>query len=250
MKADYHIHTQYSCDSNLKAESLVDKAISLNYDLIAITEHLDLLPQELARFGLPSFAQYSRHIDALRASHASSPLRIVMGVEVGDFQRVKPQADTLLEQIKPELVLGAVHFLSDHSNVAVPLKKPLTPAQITDYYTQNLELVKTCDIHALAHLGVYKRYYTQVPDESHCEGLLKEIFQAMIERQIALEINFSALRKPYLHLLPESPQIELYRSLGGDLFTIGSDTHLLEHFDLGYGQLPAWLFSGEVRFPL
>ncbi len=246
MKVDYHIHTEYSYDSKLKSWDLIAKAIELEYDEIAITEHLDLFPCELSRFGLPPFSKYIRHLKELQETYASSPLRIIRGVEIGDFQRVKDYADDFLAQLDLELRLGAVHFLSDHSNVAVPLRKKLTPADHEDYYLQNLALVSNCDIQVLAHLGVHKRYLEEQPDESHCRSLLIDIFQVMIERCIALEINFSALRKPYARILPDLWQIDLYRSLGGELFSIGSDAHLLEHFDLNYNQLPPWLFEPDI----
>ncbi len=249
MKVDYHIHTEYSYDSKLKAEDLISKSISLNYESIAITEHLDLLPYELTRFGLPSFSQYTAKIRSLRAMHASTPLRVLCGVEVGDYQRVLPFASQFLAQLEFDLILGAVHFLSDHTNVAVPLQNPLTPAQILDYYRHNLALASNCDIQVLAHLGVYKRYYAQTPDESHCEGIFADIFQAMIERNIALEINFSGLRKPYGKMLPEPDQIYLYRSLGGTLFSLGSDAHQMQDFDALYPELPDWLVSGLIRLP-
>ncbi len=249
MKIDQHIHTEYSYDSKLKALDLINKAIELKYDRIAITEHLDLFPWELSRFGLPSFTRYVKQVAELQRQFASSPLRIICGVEVGDWQRVKAFADDFLAELEFELRLGAVHFLSDHTNVAVPLKRALTAADHEDYYRQNLALVSGCDLQVLAHLGVHKRYLDAQPDESHCRGLLGDIFQVMIGRGIALEVNFSALRKPYGRIIPDLWQIELYRSLGGKLFSIGSDAHLLEHFDLNYGQLPAWLFEPGIEFP-
>ncbi len=163
---------------------------------------------------------------------------------------MKPFADEFLSQLEFELKLGAVHFLSDHSNVAIPLKRELSRADFEDYYRQNLDLVSNCDIQVLAHLGVHKRYLSEEPDESHCRALIRDIFQVMIQRGIALEINFSALRKPYARIIPDPWQIDMYRSLGGKLFSIGSDSHQLEHFDLHYDSLPAWLFGDETEFPL
>ena len=76
---------------------------------------------------------------------------------------------------------------------------------------------------------------------------MKDIFQVMIDRDVALEINFSSLRKPYSRLIPEPEQIELYRSLGGVLFSIGSDSHMLEHFDMHYPILPKWITENPPR---
>ncbi len=250
MKIDYHIHTVYSNDSRIKAEDLIHKAILLKYDAIAITEHLDLLPYELSDFGIPSFRKYERHIKALRDRFTDSPLKIICGAEIGDYHRVQDYALEFISHLELELILGAVHFTSDHTNVAIPMRSPLDKARVEDYYRQNLELVQTCDINILAHLGVYKRYYTEVPDESHCNSIIADIFRVMIDRGIVLEINYSAFRKPYQRLLPELHHIEIYRELGGELFSVGSDSHLLEHFDECYDKLPGWLFDGSVRFPI
>ncbi len=232
MKQDYHLHTDFSADSQLKLSELIPHAITLGYDEIAVTEHLDLLPQELSVFGVPSLVKYKNLVDHLRKQY--SEIKIIWGIEVGDFQDVKCQADPLLSQMLFELVLGSVHFTGDHINVAIPLKKPLSKDEISQYYDNNLRLVQTCDFDVLAHLGVYKRYYTSIPDEKHCLPIITDIFRAMIDKGIALELNLACLRKPYKSLIPEPVYLELYQKLGGKLVTIGSDSHSLEQFDFMY----------------
>lgn len=227
-KYDFHIHTEFSYDSRIKGADLMQKAIDLGYDEIAITEHIDLLPQELSVYGLPSLKRYYSSVRDTQKRYPEVVLHC--GIELGDYHLVKGFADGIISGFDFFPILGSVHFLSDHINVAIPLPHPLCKAQITDYYKQNLRLVSTCDIDVLAHLGVYKRYYTSLAIEPHAQALIKEIFQVMIERGIALEINFSALHKPYSSIIPEPRYIELYRSMGGNLFSLGSDAHRLEHF--------------------
>ena len=41
MLADYHIHTNFSDDSNYPMEDCIKKAISLGFDEICFTEHID-----------------------------------------------------------------------------------------------------------------------------------------------------------------------------------------------------------------
>ncbi len=236
MKYDYHLHTEDSYDSSLKAEPLVRKAIELNYDEIAITEHLDLLPQELRIFGLPSLMRYQKRIKALQSSHPS--IKILFGIEIGDYHQVQDFAQNLVAEIPFDLILGSVHFLGDHTNIALPLPKPLTANQVKDYYLQNLNLATNCNIDVLAHLGVYKRHYPSIPDESFAYPIIKDIFSVMIERNIALEINLSSLRNGYPSFLPEPHIIELYLQQGGTKFSIGSDAHYLEHFDLYRDSIP------------
>ncbi len=228
IKYDFHIHTEYSYDSRIKGIELMDRALELGYDELAITEHVDLLPQELSVFGLPSLKKYQAYVGKLREQYPS--LTLHCGIELGDYHLVKDFATGLVGGFDFFPILGSVHFLTDHTNVAIPFPSPLNEAQILDYYENNLRLVSECDIDVLAHLGVYKRYYTDVPDESFAMALVKDIFAVMIDKGIALELNFSGLFKPYASVIPEPPFIEIYREMGGRLFSLGSDTHRLENF--------------------
>jgi len=210
----------------------------LDYDAIAITEHLDLLPWELGANGLIALRKYLDQFSSLRQAYPQLP--ILRGIEIGDYQAVRDFAFNLVSEFEFDLILGAVHFLSDRTNVAIPLPHPLTDVQIIDYYTLNLRLVSECEIDVLAHLGVYKRYYKDVPDESETLPIIKDIFHTIIERGIALEINYSAFRKPYRRCLPEPWLLDLYMEIGGRLFSIGSDSHHLDHFHDWRHLLPAW----------
>ena len=55
--------------------------------------------------------------------------------------------------------------------------------------------------------------------------LLERILLTMIERNIALEVNTAGLRRPESVTYPNSAVLRLYRTLGGELVTTGSDTH-------------------------
>ncbi|MCB5271124.1 MAG: histidinol-phosphatase HisJ family protein [Candidatus Cloacimonetes bacterium] len=228
MKYDFHLHTQYSFDSRMTGDELLQKAVDLQYDEIAITEHLDLLPQELSIYGLPSLSKYQAYIKALQDKYPQ--VKLHKGIEIGDYHQVRDFAQNLIAAFDFFPILGSVHFVSEHLNVAIPLKKPLSPKEVEEYYLHNLKLASTCEIDVLAHLGVYKRYYENAPDESSALPILKDIFQVIIERGIALEINLSSLRKPYQEVIPEPLYLQMYRDLGGSLFSLGSDAHVLEGF--------------------
>ena len=247
MKFDYHIHTEDSYDSSIKTIDLIDRAIQLKYDEIAITEHLDLLPIEMKSYGAPSLKHYFKRINDLQ--YTISELTLLSGVDVGHYHIVKDYAVSLLEGINFDLILGSVHFLSDQTNVAIPLKKQLSEEQIRDYYLQNLALVSNCDIDVLAHLGVYKRCYNSIPDERIHYPIIQDIFRVIIDRKIALEINYSSLRRGYPSFIPEQHILELYLALGGQLFSLGSDAHFIEHFDLFRDSIPQE-FSNSFRYHL
>jgi len=246
MKYDYHIHTEDSFDSKIKAEELVQKAIALGYDEIAITEHLDLLPEELSVLGLPSLTRYKARIKVLQEKYPQ--LRILCGVEIGDYHRVRDFAAGLIESLNFDVIMGSVHFLRNHTNVAMPLPHPLTDAEVIEYYEHNLDMVTNCNIDILGHLGVYKRYYKEVPDESIALPIIKAIFEVMIQRNIALEINFGPLRRGYKYYHPEPEHLQLYNSLGGKLYSVGSDAHHLENIDDYMHSIPEIYRSLPYRY--
>ena len=66
MKIDYHIHSQFSADSNINMREAVIKAIQRGYTEIAFTEHFDLIPEEIEVYGVPSYKNYSLAISATR----------------------------------------------------------------------------------------------------------------------------------------------------------------------------------------
>ncbi len=231
-KIDYHLHTDFSADSNLKLEDLVEAARQNSYDEIAITEHFDFLPSELSEYGLPSLRKYYDKVSCIRGNE--DKLKIVFGVELGEYHLNHDLADLVLADYPPELKIASIHVLEGTRNVSVPLNFDLTAKDIRDYYEENLKLVEYGNFNILGHLGIYKRYLTNLPDERNSIDIIKEIFKNLIYKEIALEINYSGLFKPCRTVLPDAGILRLYKEMGGKLITIGSDSHHLRDFNSPY----------------
>lgn len=239
MKIDYHLHGEFSSDSLMSYDKLCSKAIQNGYQEIAITEHFDFLASEIYHFGIPPYENYFRRIREIKNKYPQ--IKIYCGVELGEYHRIKEIADAVMAHEKPELIIGSIHILSDGKNISIPFNEPMNDAQVRDYYKENLRLVESCDIDILGHLGIFKRYYNKQPDEMQFHPIIDKIFTTMIKKNIALEINYSPLRKSYKQLLPEPLYIKRYLKLGGRLLSIGSDSHSINQFDDHYGEAIAML---------
>jgi histidinol-phosphatase (PHP family) len=230
MKIDYHIHSTFSADAFSEMEDIVRKAIQRGYTEIAFTEHYDLLPSEIAVYGVPPYNKYQERIAELQQKYPG--IKLLLGIEAGEMHLVQMLYDQITKYKKPDLLIASIHLLSDGKNTSVPFEIPLKSSETRDYYAENLKLVKLMDFDILGHLGIYKRYYKVHPkEEDACIDLIKEIFNEMIRKNIALEINYSGLRKTLHSLIPEPAHIQLYLDLGGKLLTIGSDAHHVDQFD-------------------
>jgi histidinol-phosphatase (PHP family) len=81
---------------------------------------------------------------------------------------------------------------------------------------------------ALGHFDLMKRYAFDVFGNYDMEvyyDLISSIFDVMINRNIALEINTSGLISSAKEIFPSIDVLKLYRSKGGEMITVGSDAH-------------------------
>jgi len=117
--------------------------------------------------------------------------------------------------------------------MSVPITEALTPKDVTAYYQENLDLVNYGGFQILGHLGIFKRYMTSYND-AHCKPLIEEIFRQIISKGIALEVNSSPLSRTLQNVIPEPEYLRLDREMGGELITLGSDSHEISQFDFNY----------------
>ena len=190
MKIDYHIHSRYSADSSLDMPSVISQALKLSYTEIAFTDHFDLIPSEIAVYGIPSYLRYSEAIAIQK--NLNPHLSILKGVELGEYHRCYDLVNEVLKgHSAPDIKIASIHVLPDGKNLSEPLTIDITPDIITSYYQENLTLAQRGNFDILGHLGIYKRYLPQEPDETTVFEIIKEIFRQIINQDIALEINLS-----------------------------------------------------------
>lgn len=234
MKKDYHIHSFFSADSKLIPEKLIEKAIELKYSEIAFTDHLEFLFPQWSFHEEHSFKEYYDYFSDLRTKYASQ-INIVMGVEIGEYYKTILQVRDYFGDLKPDLILGSIHTLFPKKDISLPFDKALSEKEIINYYKYNLEMVEKCDIDVLAHLGIFTRFLQH--DIKIGLPICKDIFQVMLEKKIALEINYSGLRKLTKQFIPHFEVLDQYAIEGGKLISIGSDTHQVSDFDDNYDKV-------------
>ena len=78
----------------------------------------------------------------------------------------------------------------------------------------------------LAHMDLMRRYDKcgEYPFEKS-EEQIREILKFIIARGKGIEVNTSSFRYNLKDLCPATPIIKLYKELGGEIITIGSDSH-------------------------
>ena len=81
---------------------------------------------------------------------------------------------------------------------------------------------------------------------------IREILKTLIERGKGIEINTAGLRYNLGHVHPKIEILHMYKELGGEIITVGSDAHkktdLARDFDIAYEILKECGFNYYTRF--
>ena len=67
-------------------------------------------------------------------------------------------------------------------------------------------------------------------------SIIEKIFITLIKNGMGIEINTSGLREEIGVTLPSEKYVKIYRELGGEIVTIGSDAHCVENLGKGISE--------------
>ena len=113
-----------------------------------------------------------------------------------------------------------------------------------------LELCQWGGFDSLAHMTYPLRYivgkYQQPVEMSRYSEVIREILSTLAQKHLGLEINTAGLRREIGQTSPTLEYVKLFRELGGEILTFGSDAHCAQ--DLGAGLETAIDMAKEAGF--
>jgi len=240
---DLHIHSTISHDGKASLREHCQKAIELGLKEAGFAEHLDLNNVD-PHAGLHDYKRYQAEIEQARREFPALAVR--MGVEASFMPQGQKTIRDFLEGKEYDYVLAAVHMVEGGKYTVSeegPCRDFFSRRSAKECYEEFFELtlaaVKSGLFDAVAHLDVINRYgLTICPDWEWrlFYGLIRRIFERMTKRGMALEINTSGFRQTPGRPYPDRDLLKLYRELGGQMITIGSDAHKIENLASGVPQ--------------
>lgn len=226
---EYHHHTDNSFDSKASMYDVCEQAIRKGIDEICFTEHFSVNPK-VPTYGHMDFDRYFSQINACRENYKGS-LTIKAGIELCEPHLLKKEYEQALKDLDLDFILGSVHNIDEEK-----LRKYMMGKENYDvyqaYFEEVYELVSQADIDVIAHFDLMKRYAMESLGNyefADFQGIIELILKKVIERRIGLEINTSGISNVKVkEAFPKIDILKLYRSLGGEILTIGSDSHRAE----------------------
>lgn len=231
-KADYHMHTNRSFDGDMELKELCRKAISEGLYEIAVTDHCDC-NEEPHLYNLEEC--YSDFI--LAKELYSDEINIRFGIELGQATQSKDYALKLLKEGKFDFVLGSLHNLKDTEDFFyLDYTKHNVDTLLNDYFTQMKEMVEKIDFDVLGHLDYPAKYLINKDIKFDLKDYweqIEDVLKLIIKKGKGIELNTSGFRSKMERTLPDRDVLTLYKDLGGEIITIGSDAHHLVHIGFG-----------------
>ncbi len=245
---DYHIHTIFSDDADISLNEMIEGAITKGMDEVAITDHYDPdYPDPEFPFAL-DFPAYHKAMEDAQKEYEG---RIVVrkGIEVGiQHGETMDQCRQAVHGYDYDIVIGSFHcfngmdlYKADYASME---EKDVIPAFYT-YVRDCLKEYKCYDV--LGHINVIDRYVPFAPDHRGCMDLIEEILHMVIEDGKGIEINTSSFRYGMgMRTTPTPDILLLYKQLGGEILTIGSDAH--KPNDIGHRFTHAQAMAEDMGF--
>lgn len=249
---DQHLHTFLSFDS----EEQFERYLAYGPAFFVATDHFDLKnPSTGGNDDIPDYEKLtSKH------QELSGETQLLKGIEIG----VVPGQETAIKEYLAthpyDLRLVSIHQNGkfDYMSDTVLTMDKYTVAD--QYFQQMLAVLDRFDQgHILTHFDYGLRRFDFTPAElaEHYEDDLTKIFQKVIDKEMALELNaksYGAYQNAALYRYA----VPLYQSLGGKLFTLGSDAHQAADYQLLFSEMANMLkefqvdhlmiFQGDKRF--
>ena len=238
MFCDYHTHTIFSDDSEYPMEECVKDAIYLGIKEICFTDHVDygvkydlkdLKPEEVeGKILNVDFEKYFAELDRVRELYKDE-ISIKNGLEFGIQKHTISKFENLFEKSPLDFVIMSVHEVDDKELWDHSFQDGKTEEEYYRLYFENIYyLVQNYHNYSvLGHLDLLKRYDEKDGYNPFVEN--KEIITKILKYIIAdgkgIELNTSTKKYHLDDLMPSRDILKLYLGLGGEILTIGSDSH-------------------------
>lgn len=233
IKADIHMHSQYSGDSNEPTENMIQSAIQKGLNTICITEHMDIdypvspsTPEGL--FTLDT-DRYYPHLIELKNKYTDS-IEVLLGVELGLQPHLASYHAEYVQKYPFDFVIGSEHTTNRKDPYYPSFYEGRSEYDAYSEYFQdivtNLDFFR--DIDTLGHLDYVVRYGPNANKNftySLYGDYIDAVLRILVDNGIGLEVNSSGYKYGLGAPNPCKDILLRYKEFGGSIITVGSDAH-------------------------
>lgn len=235
--SDFHMHTDFSSDSEAAPRDMIEGAIAKGMRRICITDHNDKDYPYHEDVGITAFTfdidKYFRELTSLREEYAGK-IEVCIGIEIGLQPHLGEYYKELVNKYPFDFVIGSVHVVNGEDPYYREMFEKRTDEEAyRETFRVTLEDIEAVeDFDVLGHIDYVVRYgKNQAQEYSYRKyaDCLDEILKKVISMGKGIEMNMAGFKYGLGFCHPHPDVIRRYRELGGEVITIGADGHQPEH---------------------
>jgi histidinol-phosphatase (PHP family) len=254
--ADYHVHSDFSSDSEAPMEQMIEQAIRLGMKNLCFTDHMDYDYPQVGNYNFEfDVDAYMAKINEMKERYRNK-ITILMGIELGLQPHLPDRFSKLLASYPFDFAIGSSHVVNRIDPYYPEYWENRTHAEGIRLYFESI--IDNCKLfqgfNVYGHIDYIIRY---VPDQAITKAtysysdyaeLLDEVLKTIISYGKGIEINTAGLKYGLGFAHPKPEVLKRYRELGGELITIGSDAHKPEHLGYDFPLVPDLLKDLGFRY--
>ncbi len=246
---DCHTHTQFSVDSEADINECVKRACELGLAAYAITDHCECnawykeehYTDSLIHDHFDYAADFEASVTAVSKlkEQYGDRLNLICGTEMGQPLLAPDIAERIVTDKRLDFVIASVHMIRNEQDFYFIDYTDMSMDDICDllrrYFLEVYDVCKVGKFDVLGHLTDCIRYMKCRngidPDLSRYDDIIAESFRELVRNGKGIEINTSGIRQGAGCTFPDLKYVKMFRDLGGEILSIGSDAHIPE--DIG-----------------
>lgn len=231
--ADFHLHSSFSGDSTEPMESMIQAAIKKGLTHICFTEHMDIdypvTPETPKDTFTVNTDSYLYDLAKYKAKYADR-IQILFGIELGLQPHLQRELSLYARSHEFDFIIGSTHVVNRTDPYYPAYYEGRDEEEAYREYFQeiisNIKKFKNFDV--CGHLDYVVRYGPNM-DKDYSYAKYKDLFDKMLtlllEEEKGIELNTGSLRRGTKDVSPCTDVLKRYRELGGEIITVGSDSH-------------------------
>ncbi len=256
IRSDSHMHSNFSGDSKAALGHMIHGAVAKGLNNICFTDHNDPsfpypCKEEEGMFDLDT----NHYMESLAqtADLYKDKITIRRGVEIGIQTHIYEDLSRYISQYPFDFVIGSSHLCQGTDPYYPAFWEGRTTkdcfASYFEEIRQNVHHFTDFDVYG--HLDYVVRYAPNKNKDfrfKDYEDFFEDILKTLIQKGKGIEINSAGFRQGLNYPNPCPEIINLYKILGGEIITIGSDAHKPEDIASNFTRIEEILLSCGFRY--
>ena len=146
------------------------------------------------------------------------------------MKQYKKDLEKEMKRMNLDFIIGSIHNI-DGVKLRLYMQNKNKYDIYYNYFNEIYEMVKNSDIDIVGHMDLMKRYAYEIYGNynfNDYKEVIEKILKEVISREIGIEINGSGFFNKVGESYPSKEILVLYKNLGGEIITVGSDSHFCE----------------------